>query len=506
MADLAADDDLVLLTCAEMQAAERYAMRGAGPEQRQATSGSELMEAAGAAVANTIIERFLPQPIVVLCGPGNNGGDGFVIARHLAAAGWPVRVGLLGDRAKLTGDAMWAAILWDGAVEPLSPALLADRPLVVDALFGAGLKRPIDGVAGDVIAAINSQALTCIAVDLPSGLEGDTGRMLGHAPRCALTVTFFRLKPAHLSLNGRLLCGDVRVADIGVPRAALKSVSPRQWRNAPALWRAALRAPALGDHKYARGHVLVAGGDTMTGAARLAALAARRIGAGLVTIAAAPAAVGVYQAAEPGNIVAALDGPNAFRQLAADPRRNVFVVGPGAGATPATRRLVADALATGRACVLDADALTAFAGAPQALFADIKGPAVLTPHDGEFSRLFPDLGADMGKLERARQAARMAGAVVLLKGADTVIAAPDGRAVINDNAPPWLATAGAGDVLAGLIAGLAAQGMTPFVAAVAAAWIHGAAAARFGPGLIAEDLPAQVPKILADLLDGRAGA
>ena len=498
MADLAPDDDLVLLSCAEMQAAERYAMRSAGTEQ--AASGSELMEAAGAAVAQAIIDRFMPQPIVVLCGPGNNGGDGFVIGRHLAAAGWPVRVGLLGDRAKLTGDAMWAAILWDGMAEPLSTALLADRPLVVDALFGAGLKRPIDGTAGDVIEVINSQGLTCIAVDLPSGLEGDTGRIMGHAPQCALTVTFFRPKPAHLSLNGRLLCGELRVADIGIPRAALKAVNPRQWRNDPPLWRAALRTPSLADHKYARGHVMVVGGDTMTGAARLAALAARRAGAGLVTIAAPPATMGVYQAAEPGNIVAALDGPNAFRQLAADPRRNVFVVGPGAGATPATRRLVSDALATGRACVLDADALTAFAGAPQSLFADIKGPTVLTPHEGEFGRLFPDLAADLGKLERARQAARLSGAVVLLKGADTVIAAPDGRAVINDNAPPWLATAGAGDVLSGMIAGLAAQGLSPLAAAAAAAWMHGAAAAKGGPGMIAEDLPANLPKVLEDLM------
>jgi len=499
--DVVPDDELVLLTCAEMQAAERYAMRiaAAGDNGSEAVSGSQLMEAAGAAVARAIVDRFVPQPTVVLCGPGNNGGDGFVIARHLAAAGWPVRIGLLGDRSKLAGEAMWAAILWDGAVEPLSPALLAERPLVVDALFGAGLKRPIEGNAAEVIETVNRQGLACVAVDLPSGLDGDTGRILGCVPRCAMTVTFFRPKPGHLLLNGRLFSGEVRVADIGIPRAALPAIQPRQWRNGPRLWRAALGTPSQADHKYVRGHVLVAGGEVMTGAARLAALAARRIGAGLVTIAAPPATASVYQAAEPGNIVAPLDGPNAFRQLAADPRRNAFVVGPGAGATPATRRLVTDALMTGRACVLDADALTAFAGEPQSLFNAIKGPAVLTPHEGEFARLFPDLGANLGKLERARQAARQARAVVLLKGADTVIAAPDGRAVINDNAPPWLATAGAGDVLAGMIAGLAAQGMGIFAAAAAAAWMHGAAAARFGPGLIAEDLPANLPSVMAEL-------
>ncbi len=496
--DLVPDDDLVLLTCTEMQAAERYAMCGSGGGG-EAASGSTLMEAAGAGVANAIVERFLPQPVVVLCGPGNNGGDGFVIARHLAAAGWPVRVGLLGERAKLTGDAMWAAILWEGAVEPVSAGLLAGRPLVVDALFGAGLKRPVEGKAAEAIETINSRDLVCVGVDMPSGLEGDTGRILGHAPRCAMTVTFFRPKPAHLLVNGRMLCGELRVVDIGISRAALKTVGARQWRNEPTLWRSALRMPSLADHKYVRGHVMVAGGETMTGAARLAALAARRIGAGLVTIAAPSAAVAAYQAAEPGNIVAPLDGAGAFRQLAADPRRNVLVVGPGAGATPATRRLVAEALATGRACVLDADALTAFAGDPAALFGDIRGPAVLTPHDGEFARLFPGLPPDLGKLDRARQAARLAGAVVLLKGADTVVAAPDGRAVINTNAPPWLATAGAGDVLSGMIAGLAAQGMTLFAAAAAAVWMHGAAADRFGRGLIAEDLPAQLPQVLQSL-------
>jgi NAD(P)H-hydrate epimerase len=457
------------------------------------------MEAAGAGVANAIIERYLPQPTLVLCGPGNNGGDGFVVARHLAAAGWPVRVGLLGERTHLQGDAMWAAILWDGAVAPLSPALLADRPLVVDALFGAGLRRPLEGVVAETILAMNSQGLTCVAVDLPSGLEGDTGRILGCAPRCALTVTFFRPKPAHLTINGRMLGGELRVVDIGIPRAALAAVRPLQWRNAPSLWREALRVPSLADHKYARGHVLVAGGETMTGAARLAALAARRIGAGLVTIAAAPAAVSVYQSAEAGNIVAALNGPTTFRQLVADPRRNAFVIGPGAGATPATRRVALEALAAGRACVLDADAITAFAGERQTLFDAVRGPTVLTPHEGEFARLFPDFAADLGKLERARQAARQSRAVILLKGADTVIAAPDGRAVINDNAPPTLATAGAGDVLCGMVAGLLAQGMSALAAASAACWMHGASAAGFGPGLIAEDLPARLPAVLASL-------
>jgi NAD(P)H-hydrate epimerase len=499
--DLVPDGALALVSCAEMQAAERFAMQGGAANEGSAAaiSGSALMEAAGAGVARAITQRFAPRPVVVLCGPGNNGGDGFVVARHLTAAGWPVRVGLLGGLSRLTGDALWSATLWDGAIEELAPTLLLGRPLVVDALFGAGLKRPIDGVAADVIDVINRQGLTCVAVDLPSGLDGDTGAVLGHAPRSALTVTFFRPKPGHLALNGRLLCGELLVADIGIADAALDVIRPRQWRNGPPLWRPALRMPSLADHKYARGHVVVAGG-AMTGAARLAALGARRIGAGLVTIAAPAASAAVYQAAEPGNIVVAVDGSAAFRSFAADSRRNAFVIGPGAGATPATRRLTQAALATGRVCVLDADALSAFAGQPQALFDSIMGPTVLTPHDGEFGRLFPDLAPGLGKLERARQAARRANAVVLLKGADTVVAAPDGRAVINADAPPFLATAGAGDVLAGMVAGLAAQGMTALAAAAAGVWLHGAAASRVGPGLIAEDLPSRLPAVLADLI------
>ncbi len=472
-------DDLALLTCAEMQAAERHAMRAGIPAR-------ELMERAGAAVAAAIMARFPAQPVAVLCGPGNNGGDGFVVARHLGAAGWPVRVAAL-PGARPAG-------LWHGPVEALAPVVLEGRPLVVDALFGAGLGRPIEGVGAEIIRAINDAGLSCVAVDLPSGLAGDSGQILGCAPKCALTVTFFRRKPAHLLVNGRVLGGELVVADIGISPAALDEVGPRQWRNDPRLWRLELRQPSLADHKYVRGHVLVVGGSRMTGAARLVALAARRVGAGLVTIAAPPQAMPVYQAAEAGNIVVPLEGPGAFRGLTADPRRNAFVIGPGAGANPATRQQVTDALATGRTCVLDADALTAFAGNAAAL----EG-AILTPHEGEFARLFPDIGKERGKLERARQAARRAGAVVLLKGADTVVAAPDGRVVINDNAPPWLATAGAGDVLAGMVAGLAAQGMSPFPAAAAAVWMHGAAATRVGPGLIAEDLPATVPAVLSEL-------
>lgn len=500
--DVVGDDDLAVLSCAEMRAAEALAMEGLTDEHgtvAQGVSSTELMETAGAAVANAVIERYLPQPTVVLCGPGNNGGDGFVVARHLEASGWPVRVALLGERERLDGDALNAAALWGSAIEPASVDLLDGYPLVIDALFGTGLKRPLEGLARDLVSTINARDLACVAVDLPSGLEGDTGAVLGAAPRCELTVTFFRPKKAHVSLGGRTYCGDIRVAEIGVPRGVLGKLGVKQWRNGPTLWRGALRRPALDDHKYRRGHVVICGGDSMTGAARLSALAVRRIGAGLVTIAAAPKAAAIYRLAEPGNLVVDLPDISAFVELTTDARKSVFIVGPGAGTgTQTTDRLFA-ALAAGRSTVIDADALTVVADAPGRLFAAIRGPTLLTPHEGEFARLFPDLAGVPGKLDRARQAARRSGATVLLKGADTTIATPDGRAIVSDNAPPTLATAGSGDVLAGMAGGLMAQGMTPFAAAAAACWLHGEAAQRFGVGLIAEDIAPLLPSVLAEL-------
>lgn len=500
--DVVADDDLAILSCAEMRGAEALAMEGLTDEHGTVTQGvssTELMETAGAAVANAVIERYLPQPTVILCGPGNNGGDGFVVARHLEASGWPVRVALLGERERLTGDARNAAELWGSTIEAASVDLLDDHPLVIDALFGTGLKRPLEGTAKDLVSAINARDLVCIAVDLPSGLDGDTGAVLGIAPRCEQTVTFFRPKTAHLSITGRRYCGDIRVAEIGVPRGVLRQLGVKQWRNGPTLWRDALRRPALDDHKYRRGHVVISGGDAMTGAARLAALAARRIGAGLVTIAAAPRAATIYRLAEPGNLVVDLPDADSFAALASDPRKNVFVVGPGAGTGASTAERLFAALAAGRGTVIDADALTIGAEAPDRLFAAIRGPTLLTPHEGEFARLFPDLASLPAKLERTRQAARRCGATVLLKGADTTIATPDGRAIVSDNAPPTLATAGSGDVLAGMAAGLMAQGMAPLAAAAAACWLHGEAAQRFGVGLIAEDIAPLLPSVLAEL-------
>ena len=465
--------------------------------------GTALMEEAGRAVAEAVLGRHRPRPVVILCGPGNNGGDGLVAARHLQAAGWPVRVGLLGDRSALKGDAAWAAASWQGPVEAPSPGLLDGRPLVVDALFGAGLTRPVDGAAGEAIDRINSEALTVVAVDVPSGLHGDSGEVMGRAPFTERTVTFFRAKPGHYSLEGLRRCGVLNVADIGIPSRVLEKIAPQAWLNGPALWRHHLRRDGLADHKYARGHLTILAGATATGAARLAALAGRRAGAGLATIASPRSTMAIYQAAEPGNLVTECEDGGGFARLLEDHRRNSMLVGPGAGVNERTRASVLAALATRRAVVLDADAITTFARTPASLFAAIKGPVLLTPHEGEFRRLFPDLAEVRSKLERVRQAARRSGATVLLKGPDTVVAAPDGRAVINVHAPASLATAGSGDVLAGIAGALMAQGLAPLAAGAAAAWLHGESAFRFGrPGLIAEDLIDRLPDALQAVVVG----
>jgi hydroxyethylthiazole kinase-like uncharacterized protein yjeF len=491
--DLVGNDDLALLDCSEMARADAAAIRGG-------VSGAALMEAAGQAVADAVIARFPLQPLLVLSGPGNNGGDGFVAARHLVGAGWPVQLALLGRRDALRGDAAWAAGLWTDHVQRLSLDLLADRPLVIDALFGAGLTRPIDGIAATLIERINAEKLTVVAVDVPSGLHGDTGEIMGCAPQAKLTVTFFRAKPGHFSVEGLSHCGNLEVADIGIPIVVLNEIEPRLWLNAPPLWRAALRRGGLRDQKYVRGHLTLLGGAGSTGAARMAALAARRAGAGLLSIAAPTDAAAIYRAAEPGNLVTTVDDGASFAELLQDKRRNAMLIGPGSGVNERTRLSTLVALATGRSVVLDADATTVFASGPQELFSAISGPVLMTPHEGEFQRLFPQLGSVPGKVARVRQAAALSGATILLKGPDTVIAAPDGRAVINVHAPATLATAGSGDVLAGLAAGLMTQGISALAAGAAGAWIHGECAYRFGgAGLIAEDLLGQVAGVLQSL-------
>jgi ADP-dependent NAD(P)H-hydrate dehydratase / NAD(P)H-hydrate epimerase len=482
-----------LLTTAEMAEADRRTIAGG-------VAGIALMENAGRSVADAVTARHPPGlGVAVVAGPGNNGGDGFVAARFLAERGYRVRVLLVGDPNRLKDDAALAAQRWQGPTAAAAPAALMPADIVIDAVFGAGLDRPVGGVARAMIEAMN--AAPCVyAVDLPSGINGTTGAVMGLAVNATETVTFFRRKIGHVLLPGRLHCGNVRIADIGIAASVLDQIKPRIAINAPNLWGKSFPLPRVDGHKYARGHaVVVSGGVSSTGAARLAARGALRAGAGLVTIASPREALAVNAAASLAVMVRPVDGADELTSFLDDPRRNVVLLGPGGGVGQPMRDLVLAVLKGERAVVLDADALTSFADELQALCAAIRtrGKATLmTPHEGEFSRLFKTLGDEApSKLERARWAAQTTGAVVLLKGPDTVVAAPDGRAAIADNAPPWLASAGSGDVLAGIAAGCLAQGMPGFEAAAAAVWLHGEAGSAAGPGLIAEDLPEVMPAI-----------
>lgn len=489
-------EGLPVLTTTQMYQADALAIQSG-------ISSLALMEAAGTHIARETRAHWSRRRVAVLCGPGNNGGDGFVIARLLRKAGWPVRVGLLGDRCALKGDAAVNATRWTavgGKIEPLSENVVEWADLAVDALFGAGLGRPVDGPARAVLQTVSERRIPCVAVDIPSGVSGDTGEIVGGADGfvvgCDLTVTFFRPKPAHVLLPGRDLCGEIVVVDIGIPVKVLADILPDTAVDGPALW----SLPQLGSttHKYTRGHAVVFGSERMCGAARLAAAAARHVGAGLVTVAAPKAAKDIYLSDAPGLMFHPIDGDGAADVLF-DQRRNAVLIGPGYGITAQTRHIVKDILKAGRTTVLDAGALTSFSSDPIALFEALKNGSsevVLTPHSGEFERLFADVAPGQDRLSRARAAADRSGAVVVAKGSDTVIAHPGGEACISINAPPWLATAGSGDVLAGLITGLAAQGLDAFEAARAGVWIQGEAARKAGRGLIAEDLLSAIAGVI----------
>ena len=477
-----------LFSVAQMADADRRSSAAGVP-------GVELMHNAGMAVVREIERRWPPRRIVVLCGPGNNGGDGFVVATALKALGWPVRVALLGISSALRGDAAHHAARWDGDIEVLDAAVIRDAELVVDAIFGSGLSRPLDANVIRTLQHIVQRDVPMVAIDVPSGVLGDTGESWGAvAARC--TVTFTRKKPGHVLFPARALCGEIIVADIGAPESVLAAIDVQTWENTPSVWRTCLPQLQPSGNKYSRGHALLSGGYPMTGAVRMAAHAAARAGAGLTSIAVPQAALPIYAAALTSIMVHPIEEPEDFSKLLSDARYNALLIGPGAGTTEATRTRVLEMLATSRPIVLDADAISVFAERSEDLFAAIRGPCLLTPHEGEFSRLFKLPG---DKLSRARAASRASGAIIVLKGADTVVASPDGCAVINTNAPASLATAGSGDVLGGLILGLLAQRMSPFLAAAAAVWLHGAAAQSFGPGLLAEDLPDLLPGVLRSL-------
>ena len=487
---------LELISTAEMYAIDAASVAAGVPV-------SALMGAAGESVAAAIAERFEIAPVLVVCGPGNNGGDGWVAASALKRRGWQVRVLSLAPAEKLSADAAAARAHWDGPVESVwTPG---GAILFVDAMFGAGLSRPLDGIAAEIARFMAEHRRQVIAVDAPSGLSGDTGKPIGEAcAAAALTVTFVRKKPAHLLYPGRDLCGEVALADIGAPERAITEIGVKLWENQPDLWRAHFPWPAANAHKHRRGHVLAAsGGQGRSGAARLGARAALRAGAGLVTVL-APGAAMAECAAQLTAIM--LRQADAAADLVAASGEGILLIGPGFGLDPErVETLLATLRARAGAGVLDADALTALAGARADWPNLIRAEDVLTPHQGEFERLFPGLLANSAsRVEAVRRAALEADCVVLLKGPDTAIAAPDGRAAINPTGSPFLATAGAGDVLAGAIAGLAAQGMPAFEAACAGAWLHGRAGEALGPGLIAEDLSEAFPSILKRLAQDQA--
>jgi hydroxyethylthiazole kinase-like uncharacterized protein yjeF len=491
-----------VLTTAEMERADRLTIAAGTP-------GFALMLSAGQAVADAARDLVDEGPILVIAGPGNNGGDGFVAAAELAAQGREVSVILMCERDALKGDAASAARGWKFPVLPFNPQAIGKPALILDALFGAGVNRSVDGEARAMIEAINANGAPVLAVDLPSGINGTSAAIMGVAVRASETITFFRKKPAHLLMPGRLHCGRVRVADIGIDARVLDEIKPQCFENMPQVWRTSFPVPGVAGHKYARGHVLAVSGDvTATGAARLSARGALRAGAGLVTLASPREALVVNAAALTAVMVRPVDTVVEFGDQLADKRFNTVAIGPGAGVGQRTVDFVHTALAAKRHVVLDADALTSFASAPDRLFEQIKAAGeaevVLTPHEGEFPRLFSDMSnkhPGRSKLERVRAAAERSGAIVLLKGPDTTVAAPDGRAMIASNAPPSLATAGAGDVLTGIIAGLLAQGVPAFEAAGMGVWMHGEAAREAGPGLIAEDLPETLPAVMRRIYD-----
>lgn len=503
-----------LLSPAEMAEADRLAI-AEGP-----LDGYGLMRRAGAAVAAVVLARYPAATRVhVLCGPGNNGGDGYVVARLLQESGVDVAMWVSGE-PRTGSDAALAATECRLERRPLSAFAADPGSLVVDALYGAGLSKPLSGDATRAVQVSTHLGLPVVAVDLPSGVSGESGDILGSAFRAATTVTFARKKPGHLLLPGREQCGEIVVADIGIGDEVIARIAPRTFENGPALWLATFPVPAVDAHKYRRGHASVfSGGPSATGAARLSALAAARSGAGAVTVLSPANAMQVNAAHLTSIMLRKADTAADLGAFLTDRRPSSFVLGPGFGVGEKARDFALALLGAGQArntgvegLVLDADGITSFRDEPEILFQAARGsgaPAlVMTPHEGELGRLFPDIAEDeaLSKLAKARAAAARANAIVIYKGADTVIAAPDGRAAINSNGAPWLATAGSGDVLAGIIAGLLAQGMPAFKAASAAVWVHAEAGSRFGPGLIAEDLPLVVVPVLRELVESGMAA
>ncbi|OYR19094.1 NAD(P)H-hydrate dehydratase [Brucella thiophenivorans] len=497
---------LELLTPEQMSRADRITIDSG------ARDGFSLMLAAGHAVADVAQRMFkVKGSIAVLCGPGNNGGDGYVAAQLLVEAGYSVMC--FGTAQPRQGtDAMRALLFYKGEVRRISAFAAKDFVGIIDAIYGAGLARPVEGAEAHAIESVNALNIPVLAVDLPSGISGRNGQVLGTAIAATSTITFFRKKPGHLLQPGRARCGVLHVAEIGISDDVLKQIAPNTFQNAPELWREHLPTLSINAHKYSRGHAAVFSGPAhSTGAARLSARAAARSGAGAVTLLSPPDAVQTNAAHLTSIMLRETRSMKDVEAFLIDRKVAACVLGPGYGSPSFARdhALMLLTAVNGRAehfkgLVLDADGITAFEDNPEKLFTANRNTdtaLVLTPHEGEFRRLFPDIAAENGtsKVDKARKAANRANAIVIYKGPDTVIAAPDGRAIINANGSPFLATAGSGDVLAGIVCGLLSQGMPAFEAASASVWIHADAARRFGPGLIAEDLPEQLSAVWSSL-------
>ncbi|MCF6100327.1 NAD(P)H-hydrate dehydratase [Mesorhizobium muleiense] len=502
-----------ILSPAEMAEADRLTI-SAGP-----FDGIGLMRNAGGAVAAVVLAHFpAARRVHVLCGPGNNGGDGYVVARILGDSAVDVLLWASGS-PKAGSDAALAASECRVSPRPLSEFAADKGSILVDALYGAGLSKPLSGDAARAVEVATELNLPVVAIDLPSGVSGDSGQILGQAFRAQFTVTFARKKPGHMLLPGREMCGELVLADIGISDDIVAQLEPLTFENMPPIWLENFPVPAVDAHKYRRGHVGVfSGRPSATGAARLSALAAARSGAGAVTVLSPANAMQVNAAHLTSIMLKKADSIADVQEFIDGRRPSAFVLGPGFGVGEKTRDFALGVLAAGDrqdgrvdGLVLDADGISSFRDTPNVLFEAARRPnapaLVLTPHEGEFARLFADIAGarNLSKLAKARSAAARAGAIVVYKGADTVIAAPDGRAAINGNGAPWLATAGSGDVLSGIIAGLLAQGMPAFEAACAAVWIHAGAGSRFGPGLIAEDLPLALVPVLRELAENRNG-
>lgn len=478
-----------------MAAADKYTIE-------HGTAGITLMERAGRGVAE-IAESIWrgagsAGSIFILCGPGNNGGDGYVAARRLAMQGIDVRVAQVGAADNLSGDAATARDKWAEDVEQIQGLSLAGVSLIIDALYGAGLNKPVEGAVASLIKEINASSVAVVSVDVPSGLSGDNGTADGTVIEADHTVTFERKKPGHLLYPGRRLTGHLHLIDIGINPACHKLIQAKTLENSPALWGHALPLERAEQHKYNRGHVMVLGSRApMLGACRLTSLAALRTGSGLVTLMAPTETYDIQAAALDDILVVNMAKNDGFVSRLKDDRITAVAIGPGAGIGLETRNLVLKTLETERATVLDADALTSFVEEPDILFDAITGPTVLTPHTGEFQKLFPDLDYGGDKVAAARTAAKRSGAVIILKGPDTVIASPCGLSAINSNAPSHLSVGGTGDVLTGMVASLLGQGMSTFDSACAAVWLHAEAAQSYSLGMIASDLLINIPPALS---------